>query len=274
MLTMLPLAHLGAVRTAAVQFAATTDKAANLARIRSLVRDAARSEADLVVVPEAAMHDFGAPHLPLGPIAEPLDGPFASAISELASEHGVTLVAGMFERSDDAARPYNTVIVVGPDGRLATRYRKAHLYDSFGYRESDRLRRAPVEPVVVPVGEFTVGVATCYDLRFPELCRALIDRGADALVVPAAWVRGPLKEDHWTTLLRARAIENTAYVVGAGQTGGSYVGCSAIVDPLGVMVCALADQEGIVVGELRSARLREARERNPSLANRRSGEFL
>lgn len=270
---MLPLADLGTVRTAAAQFAATTDKLENLARIRTMVAEAAASGAELVVVPEAAMHDFGAPDLPLGPVAESLDGPFVEAICQLSAEHTTTIVAGMFERSDDAGRPYNTLIVGGPDGRLTASYRKVHLYDSFGYRESDRLAKADVEPTVVSLAGFTLGLLTCYDLRFPEFGRALVDRGADVLVVPSAWVRGPLKEDHWTTLLRARAIENTAYVVAAGQTGSTYVGCSAIVDPLGVVVASLGDEEGVALGELNPSRLREVRERNPSLANRRRDEL-
>ena len=261
------------MRACAVQFAASTDVEANLDRIKHLVSEAASVGADLIVVPEAAMHDFGAPDLPLGPVAQPMDGPFGREIRRLAKKCRATIVAGMFERSDDAARPFNTLVVAGPDGEIAGSYRKAHLYDSFGYRESDRLSRADVKPTVVPVGEFRVGLMTCYDLRFPEFSRALVDRGADVLAVPAAWVRGPLKEDHWMTLLRARAIENTAYVVAAGQTGPAYVGCSTIIDPMGVTVCALGDEEAVAAGDLGRARVRSVRKRNPSLANRRKGEL-
>jgi predicted amidohydrolase len=262
------------VRTSVIQFSASTDVAANLARISSLVRDASSAGADLIVVPEAAMHDFGAADLPLGPVAQSLDGAFALEIRHLAQACGVTVVAGMFERSDDAERPFNTLVVAGADGEIAATYRKAHLYDSFGYRESDRLSRADVEPTVVPIGEFSVGLMTCYDLRFPEFSRALVDRGADVLVVPAAWVRGPLKEDHWTTLLRARAIENTAYVVAAGQTGPTYVGRSMIIDPMGVIVCSLGDEEAAVTGDLDRERVESVRSRNPSLANRRMSETI
>jgi predicted amidohydrolase len=110
---------------------------------------------------------------------------------------------------------------------------------------------------------------TCYDLRFPEFARMLIDVGADVLAVPAAWVRGPLKEDHWVTLLRARAIENTAYVIGAAQTGSHYCGRSMIIDPMGVIVASLGDEEGVATGEARAERVADVRRRNPSLANRR-----
>ncbi len=267
----MPGGRLSGVRACVVQFAASTDVEANLERIKDLASEAASVGANLIVVPEAAMHDFGAPDLPLGPVAQPLDGEFVSEIRRLAGECRATIVAGMFERSDDATRPFNTLVVAGPDGELAGAYRKVHLYDSFGYRESERLSPADVEPTVVPVGDFRVGLMTCYDLRFPEFSRALVDRGADVLAVPAAWVRGPLKEDHWTTLLRARAIENTAYVVAAGQTGSSYVGRSTIVDPMGVTVCALGDEEAVATGDLDPARVKSVRQRNPSLANRRMG---
>ena len=257
------------MRLSAVQFAAATDVAANAEVIDGLVDEAARQGAELVVLPEAAMHDFGAADLPLGPVAQPLDGPFVEALSALARRVGVALVAGMFEVSGDQERPFNTLVVVGSDGQLRATYRKAHLYDSFGYRESDRLSRADPIPTVVPIGELRVGLMTCYDLRFPEFARALIDREADVLVVPAAWVRGPLKEDHWATLLRARAIENTVYVVGAAQTGRGYVGRSMVVDPLGVVLAGLGEETGLCSADVRRSRIAEVRERNPSLANRR-----
>jgi predicted amidohydrolase len=110
---------------------------------------------------------------------------------------------------------------------------------------------------------------TCYDLRFPELSRALVDKGADVLVVPAAWVRGPLKEHHWTTLLTARAIENTCYVVAAAQNGKKYSGLSQVIDPQGIAVAAVGEGDGYAVAELSGDRLSGVRERNPSLVNRR-----
>ena len=172
----------------------------------------------------------------------------------------------MFETSADPARPLNTLVM---RGAAEAAYRKIHLYDSFGYRESDRLMAGPPEPTVVPVGGWQVGLLTCYDLRFPELSRLLVDRGAEALVVPAAWVAGPRKVDHWTTLLRARAIENTVYVVAAAQPGPRYSGHSMVVDPLGdVLVEAGAGPE-VLRANLDHATLTTARATNPSLANRR-----
>jgi len=259
----------GGVRTTVVQFEATTDVAVNLKRIGELVDNAASVAAELVVLPEGAMHDFGPTDLPLGPAAQGLDGEFVGELAELAIRHGITVVAGMFEISEDPERPFNTLVVVGPDGAIRASYRKTHLYDSFGYRESDRLSSGEPMPVVVPLGALTLGLMTCYDLRFPEFARLLVDAGADVLLVPSAWVRGPLKEDHWETLLRARAIENTVYVVAAGQTGRQYVGCSMIVDPMGVAVARLGDSEDVATAEVEAAYLERIRRRNPSLANRR-----
>ncbi len=260
-----------AVRTSAVQFAAGTDTTANLEMIKRLVGEAARAGAELAVVPEAAMHDFGAPDLPLGPVAQAIDGPFVAALADLARSHGLVLVAGMFEVSGDPDRPFNTLVALSPGGDVLASYRKTHLYDSFGYRESDRLASAEPLPTVVEVDGLTLGLMTCYDLRFPEFSRALVDAGAEVLLVPAAWVRGPLKEDHWATLLRARAIENTVYVVGAAQTGRAYVGCSMIVDPMGVALARLGDEEAVATAELSPDRLVDVRAGNPSLANRRLG---
>ncbi len=253
----------------AVQFAAATDVDTNLEAIVRLVESAADAGAEMVVLPEAAMHDFGGADLALGPVAQSLDEPFVAALRDLAGRFTLWIVAGMFETSHDRDRPYNTLVAVGPDGDLAASYRKAHLYDSFGYKESDRLLAGEPKAVVLRAGGLSFGLMTCYDLRFPELARALVDAGADVIVVPAAWVRGPLKEDHWETLLRARAIENTAYVVAAAQNGSTYCGRSMVVDPMGVAVAALGDQEGIVTAELVADRISQVRTRNPSLGNRR-----
>ncbi|HMG28718.1 MAG TPA: carbon-nitrogen hydrolase family protein [Jiangellaceae bacterium] len=254
------------MRVALVQFAAGLDSAANLDAAQLLTKEVV---ADLIVLPEAVMHDFGPPDSRLGPVAQPLDGPFVSALAGLARHHGAGVVAGIFERSDDPERPYNTLVALGPDGVLLGSYRKTHLYDSFGYRESDRLLAGRPEPVVVDVAGRRLGLMTCYDLRFPEHARALVDGGADLMVVPAAWVRGPLKEDHWVTLLRARAIENTVDVVAAAQCGRWYCGNSMAVDPMGVVVAALGEAEGVVTAVLDERRLRSVREQNPALKHRR-----
>lgn len=248
--------------------AAAQDPDANLAAIRRLSAD---DEVDVWIAPEAVMHDFGPPDLALGPVAQQLDGPFVTSLSKLATERGAAFVAGMFEVSNDPERPYNTLVMVDAGGELAATYRKTHLYDSFGYQESDRLRQGEPVPVVADVSGTTVGLMTCYDLRFPEHARALVDAGADVLAVPAAWVRGPLKEGHWETLLRARAIENTVFVAAAAQCGRTYCGRTMLIDPLGVPVAGLGEAEGATTGTVSLDRIAEVRATNPALTHRRWG---
>jgi deaminated glutathione amidase len=259
------------MRVAVVQFAAGEDKPANLARLVDLVGQAASAGATLVVAPEAAMHGFGGPDTPLAPIAEPLDGPFVTGLRAAAVRHRVAIVAGMFEPvQDDTARAYNTVVAVDADGDLAGRYRKQHLFDALGWVESKRLEPGhPEDRLVFDCGEFTIGVMTCYDVRFPELARSLADDGVDMLALPAAWVGGPLKEDQWSTLVRARAIENVMYVAAADQPPPTYAGRAMVVDPFGVVVASLAEREGVAVADVDRARLDDCRERMPSLEHRR-----
>jgi predicted amidohydrolase len=222
--------------------------------------------ADLVVLPEAFARDFGQAGSDVSAFAEPVDGPFARAVAKAAEATSATVVAGMFEVADDPDRPFNTLVADGPH---PTTYRKIHLYDSFGYRESDRLTGGPLEPVVLDVAGWQVGLMTCYDLRFPELARRLVDAGAEVLVVPAAWLPGDRKVAHWRTLLAARAIENTCFVVGAGQPEPRYVGHSAVIGPLGDVLAEADGAEQVIDAVLDRCELDEARRTNPSLANRR-----
>lgn len=259
------------MRVGIVQCAVGADKAANTERLVSLIGRAAAAGADLVVAPEASMYGFGDGSEPLAPVAEPLDGPFGTALAAAASHHGVTVLAGMFEPvEDDPSRAYNTVAAFGPDGSLVGRYRKQHLFDALGWRESERLEPGTAaERLTFVVAGVTVGVMTCYDLRFPELARALVDDGAELLAVPAAWVAGPLKEDQWATLVRARAIENVVWVAGADQAPPGYVGRGMVSDPFGVVVASLGEGEGVAVADVDLDRLRDCRERMPSLQHRR-----
>jgi deaminated glutathione amidase len=250
------------LRVALVQHASGLEPDGN----RALLADLTPADADLVVFPEAFARDFGEAGSDVSPYAETLDGPFATEVGRVAAERGTTVVAGMFERSTDPDRPYNTLVV---RGAAEASYRKIHLYDSFGYRESDRLSAGPLEPVLVDVAGFRVGLMTCYDLRFPELARRLVDEGAEVLVVPAAWVAGPRKVEHWQTLARARAVENTVFVLAAGQPGPRYSGHSLVVDPLGDVLAEAGEETDVLAAELDSEILATARRTNPSLANRR-----
>ncbi len=252
----------GTVRLALVQEASGLDPAENRARLSALVPE----DTDLVVLPEAFARDFGAAGSDVSGYAEGVDGPFATEVARVAEERRTTVVAGMFETGPSPQRPYNTLVVRG--GAEAA-YRKIHLYDSFGYRESDRLSAGDPQPALVDIAGLRVGLMTCYDLRFPELARALVDGGAELLVVPAAWVAGDRKVEHWRTLLRARAIENTVFVAAAAQPAPRYCGHSMVVDPLGDVLVEAGDEATTVRATLDREVLTGARRTNPSLANRR-----
>lgn len=254
------------MRVAVVQMSSSTDSAANRDAV-SRTLTALEPGADLIVLPEATMHDFGAPDHDLAAAAEPLDGPFVSLLAEHAGRLGATIVAGMFERT--VALPFNTLVAVGPDGSLAATYRKIHLYDSFGYRESDRLLAGDLAPTVLEVAELKVGLMTCYDLRFPELGRALVDAGANVFAVPSAWVAGEGKLHHWRTLVTARAIENTVAVVAAAQSGERYTGHSLVVGADGSRVEEAGEGDAVLRAELSADAIAQVRDLNPSLQNRR-----
>ncbi len=259
------------MRVAVAQFESGPDSSANLERALDLLRSAAERGAELVVLPEAAMYPLDRPAGDLAAAAEPLDGPFVTALAKVAAGLGVTAVAGVFEEAPGEERVYNTVVAVGPEGLLG-RYRKLHLYDALGRRESDSLvagRMDGDELLVLQFGEMVVGVVTCYDLRFPELFRALADRGVTVFAVPAAWVAGPLKEEHWMTMCRARAIENTSYLLAAAQSPPKYCGRSLVLDPMGVELAGLGETDGLATGEISAERVRTVRAALPVLAQRR-----
>jgi predicted amidohydrolase len=259
------------VLASVAQLTSVADKEANRGAARAAVRRAAEAGSRLVVLPEAAQWPFGEPTSDLTAPAEPLDGPYVEALAQVASETGVTAVAGMFEPSGDPQRVFNTVVAVGPGGLLGA-YRKLHLFDALGWRESGRV--APGDPaadrLVFPVDGLRCGVMTCYDLRFPEMARSLVDAGATALVLPAYWVAGPGKAEIWELLVRARAVENTAYVLAAAQPGPGACGRSMVVDPAGdVWASAAVDGEELLTAELSPEHLRSVRASMPVLAHRR-----
>lgn len=265
---------MGDVRVAAVQVATTLDPGENRRLLAERTDAAAAAGAALVVFPEAAMCAFGPPSFDLSAVAEPLDGPFVGTLHEAAARHGVFVVAGMFERSGEPGRVRNTVVVVGPDG-LCGAYRKLHLYDAYGARESDRVVAGdpgspPVTFTVPAEPGLVCGVMTCYDLRFPEMARHLVDAGAGLLVLPAHWYNGAGKAATWDTLVRARAIESTAYVVAAGKPEDEAVGRSTVVGPGGEVLGALGgEDDDVLLAEVSADRLRAVRAALPVLEHRR-----
>jgi predicted amidohydrolase len=258
------------MRTAIGQFSAGMDKHSNLARISDLTALAADAGAQVVVFPEGAMCDFGAATDDLHGLAEPLDGRFVQTLSELAARFGLTVVAGMFESIPGEQLIYNSAVVLDPAKGLAGTYRKRHLFDAFGETESTRFKRGDADPLLVEIGGFKTAVVICYDLRFASFIERAADAGAELLLAPAAWVAGPLKEEHLSVLAHARALDNTMYVAVGGQTGPAYTGRSLIVDPLGATLAGLSDAEGVAVAEVSRERLKAARARLPVLAQRRA----
>lgn len=262
----------GALGVAIAQFNPGIRTEENLERMRSLTAIASERGASLIVFPEYSAF-FEAP---MGrsfiTAAEPLDGPFVDGLRALAVEFNVYVVAGMLERTADENRFSNTLVAVSNGGAIVATYRKVHLYDAFGTRESDWVAAGPIEePETFQVGGLIVGLQTCYDLRFPEVTRRLVDAGADLVLVPSEWVRGPLKEHHWRTLVTARAIENTIYVAAADHAPPIGIGNSMIVDPMGVETAAIGEITDVAVGWVSAGRIAAVRETNPALALRRFG---
>jgi predicted amidohydrolase len=178
----------------------------------------------------------------------------------------------MLEATPSGDRFSNTVIAVGPSGGRVASYRKMHLYDAFGQRESEWVQPGPIDaPETFGFAGFTVGIQTCYDLRFPEVTRRLVDAGADLVVVPSEWVRGPLKEQHWRTLVTARAIENTIFVAAADHAPPIGAGNSMVVDPMGVELVTIGEETAVAVAWLSMHRVAAVRETNPALRLRRFG---
>jgi len=260
------------MRIAVAQILSGTDPADNLQIVRDYTGRAADAGASLVVFPEATICRFG---VPLAPIAEPVDGPWADGVRRIAADAGVTVVAGMFTPADDG-RVHNTLLAVGPAGSgVDAHYDKIHLYDAFGFTESTTVAPGR-EPVTVTVDGVAVGLTTCYDLRFPELFTTLAGRGAQVIVVSASWAAGPGKLEQWTLLARARALDSTSYVVAAGQadpgeplasSAPTGVGGSVVVSPFGVVVASARGEPELLVTDLDLEQVAKARETIAVLRN-------
>lgn len=265
---------------AAIQMAAGPDTEANLTRVATRVAEAAAAGARLVALPELCC--WRGPGRDYAAHAEEIPGPLSERLGMLAARHRIHLVAGsILEKSAVANRCHNTALLFGPDGTLLGRYRKIHLFDVAieggpTARESERI--APGDEVVVVETELgRIGLAICYDLRFPELFRAMATRGAEVIVLPSAFTRHTGRR-HWQILLRARAIENQAYVVAPGligpmENGIPTYGHSMVVDPWGDVLARLGSAEGIAMATLDRARLRTIRSQLPALTHRRTDLF-
>ncbi len=255
---------------AVAQFVPGTDQAANLAEMRRLATIAVERGAGLVVFPEYSSYFDADPKASLVAAGETLDGAFVGGLMSIAAELGIVAVAGMLESTEDPTKVANTLVAVSPQLERLAVYRKQHLYDAFGDRESDRILAGSIEaPETFAWQGFTVGMQTCYDIRFPEVTRRLVDAGADLVLVPAEWVRGPLKEHHWRTLVTARAIENTIYVAAADHAPPIGAGNSMVVDPMGVELVTIGEAVDVAVAHVSTERIAEVRRINPALSLRR-----
>lgn len=261
------------MRIALAQILSTPEPEANLALVADAIDRAQRAGARLVLFPEATMCRFG---VNLSRIAEPLDGPWANQVRERAAAAGVTVIAGMFTPSPDG-RVHNTLLATG--GGMEAHYHKIHLFDAFGFAESKTV--APGDDLVtIDVDGLTVGLTTCYDLRFPGLFQKLADRGAVLVVAPASWGAGPGKRDQWELLVRARALDSTAFVAACDQADPTTVGqergraptgigFSMVAGPTGAVIGQLDAAEGLLVVDLDPEQIEAARKAIPVLGNRR-----
>lgn len=277
------------MRVALAQVVTGRDISGNLDLVEEFARNAKEGGAELVVFPEATMRAFGNSLLD---IAEPLDGPWATRLRQIANELGIVIIAGMFtpgQTGNDGSRPdsavgseggskvRNTLLATGPG--VEASYDKIHLFDAFGFAESDTVEAGTL-PVTFELGGITFGLATCYDIRFPALFTANADLGAEANIVCASWGAGPGKVDQWRLLAQARAVDTTTYVLACGQgdpaaegieakgSAPTGVGHSAVVSPFGEVIGELDGGTGLLFADLDPAVVKDARTKLPVLANR------
>jgi predicted amidohydrolase len=262
-------------KIAVAQLKSNTDKNINLQTALDLIAQAKSQHAEAIVFPEFLMAFSPASQsaAELTAIAESTDGPFIRSLRAAAKASGIGVVATIYESASVADRVYDSAVWIDSTGNIASVYRKLHLYDAFGFRESDKFH--PGDDIAPPVslGECRFGLMICYDLRFPEMARMLAAQGANVIVSPAGWVQGDLKFEHWQTMIKARALENGCYVIGPAQVGNIYIGHSMAVDPLGRTLIDLGETEGMATIEIDPNVVRDTREKLPLLKNRRADVY-
>ncbi|MDN5845877.1 MAG: carbon-nitrogen hydrolase family protein [Candidatus Nitrosocosmicus sp.] len=263
------------------------DKEENLAFSLEQVEQSARKKAKIVCFPEFQM-SFSPPSQSskeLFSISESLNGNFVKQLKKSAKENNIFIVGSIYEHSNlistntkqdkeskinkNSYRVYDTVVLINEHGKLISFYRKLHLYDALGFKESTKLLAGSklFSPVISPLGK--LGTLVCYDLRFPELSRILAIEGSIVLIAPSGWVQGTMKEDHWLLMCRARAIENGVYLIAPNQIGNIFCGRSLVVDPFGVVVMDMGNTEGLEIVDLDLSRIDVIRKSLPLLRNRR-----
>lgn len=257
---------------ALAQVVGSGDPARNLEKARRFAHMACEKGAGLLVFPEMYMGLPSQDHPPVRFVREPSTD-FVGELATIAANFQTAVVAGVWEPSPDPERVFNTAVFIDAQGRLKATYRKLHLFNAFAVRESDTMVPGDAPPPVVSLKGLRVGLALCYDLRFPELFRFLAEKGADLVLVPSAWYQGSMKEEHWLTLLRARAVENTYYTAGCNLIGKTFCGRSAVFDPFGVPVACATEDEDCLITLVSAERVRAVRAKLPSLRHRRKDLF-
>jgi predicted amidohydrolase len=262
-------------RIALVQMRSSEDKQENLNKSIEFIAEAAAKGADLVCFPEfqMAFSPGSQSAAQLAALAETVRGNFVSQLAAAAKRNRIGVVAAIYEKSGKSNRVYDTAVVISAAGKVTAAYRKLHLYNALGFKESAKLQpgKKIAKPARTAAGN--VGLLICYDLRFPELSRILTVKGADLLVAPSAWVAGEMKEDHWQTMVKARAIENGSYVIAPDQLGNIYCGRSMAVDPFGVVLVDMGQREGVEVIDIDKSRVENIRKSLPLLKNRRTDVY-
>lgn len=255
------------MKVAIGQIAVVRDWEANRETCLKLMEAASRAGARLLVLPEGILaRDITDPEI-VERTAQPIDGPFLTALLAASAENDMTTMLTI-HMPTGADRVKNVLVAIRKGEVIAT-YEKLHLYDAFSAKESESVAPGDIVPPLVQIDGLRFGLMTCYDVRFPELARRLVLDGADALVLPAAWVKGPMKEWHWQVLTTARALDNTCYVIACGECGVANIGASVVVDPLGVPVARAGEGETLLFAEIDPERIAYARSALPVLKNRR-----
>jgi predicted amidohydrolase len=259
-------------KIAIAQIASSTDKHDNLRTAVGFIQEAKERKAQLVAFPEFLMAFSPASQSAeeLTQVAESIDGPFITTLRDAAKSNNIAIIAPIYEISRVANRVFDSAVWLDASGNIVSVYRKLHLYDAFGFKESDKFH--PGDDVAPPVKTdgSCFGMMICYDLRFPEMARMLALAGADVLVAPSGWVQGDLKVEHWQTMIKARALENGCFVIAPNQVGNIYTGHSMAVDPLGRTLLDLGEKEGMAIVDVDINLVNEVREKLPLLKNRRA----
>jgi predicted amidohydrolase len=261
-------------RAALVQMKSSVDKNKNLSYSLKLIGRAAQKKAQLICFPEFQMAYSPAEQKPetLHEIAEKINGDFISALSNSAKKNKINVVATIYEiinTNKQNQKVFDTAVIIDERGKIQSVYRKIHLYDALGFKESKKLLAGNIieKPTRTSVGN--LGLQICYDMRFPEISRILTVNGANILVSPSAWVAGFMKQEHWEIMLKSRAIENGVYVIAPNQLGNIYCGHSMVIEPFGATLTDMGNREGMEILDIDNSRIDTVRRTLPLLRNRR-----